>query len=348
MQSQYYYQLQTCVWEITLSCCFSCRYCGSKAGTAREKELSTEECLDVAGQLAELGCRRVSLIGGEVFMRRDWNVIADALTKRQIKVSIITNGYLFSDEILSAIKETNIESVAISLDGTENVHDEFRQIGSFKRAMRAIDVLSENDIPVSVISTLHSKNAGCLEDVYKILKEKKIFAWQLQACSPMGNAKGSDFSTEIDFGKVIHFVEKHVNNPYFAIGIADNIGYYAEREDRLRGNTRGIAPFLGCRAGLTNIGIDSVGNVRGCESMYDPLFIEGNLRDKSLREIWESPDAFAYNRKFTSKRLSGTCKNCIHACQCAGGCRSYNFFTNGNLYESSCCVSRNEELKVVE
>ena len=47
------------------------------------------------------------------------------------------------------------------------------------------------------------------------------------------------------------------------------------------------------------IGIDSVGNVRGCESMYDDAFIEGNLREKTLKEIWEGPDAFAYNRKFS-------------------------------------------------
>ena len=63
------YKLRTCVWEITLACCFSCRYCGSRAGRARQNELTTEECLNVADQLAELGCRRTALIGGEVEIR---------------------------------------------------------------------------------------------------------------------------------------------------------------------------------------------------------------------------------------------------------------------------------------
>lgn len=62
------YPLRSCVWEITLACCFSCKYCGSKAGHARNNELSTDECMDIARQLADIGCRRVSLIGGEVFM----------------------------------------------------------------------------------------------------------------------------------------------------------------------------------------------------------------------------------------------------------------------------------------
>lgn len=62
---------------------FSCRYCGSQAGKARKDELSTEECINVAGQLAALGCRRVSMIGGEVFMRQDWKDIAKSLADRR-------------------------------------------------------------------------------------------------------------------------------------------------------------------------------------------------------------------------------------------------------------------------
>ncbi|HBL64355.1 MAG TPA: heme biosynthesis protein, partial [Oscillibacter sp.] len=53
------FRLRSCVWELTLACCFGCRYCGSAGGRARADELSTAECLDTADQLAELGCRRV-------------------------------------------------------------------------------------------------------------------------------------------------------------------------------------------------------------------------------------------------------------------------------------------------
>ena len=332
------YKIKSCVWEITLACCFSCRYCGSRAGTARENELTTAECLDVARQLAEMGCRRVSMIGGEVFMRRDWPEIVKALTDRGVKVSIITNGFLFSEKLIRSLKELRVESVAVSLDGPEEVHDAFRQRGSFQRAMQAISVLTKSGIPVSVISTLHSKNYTRLEEMYDILKHTGIFAWQLQACSPMGNASDGDFSTGIDFHPVIRFVEEHLGRAPFALGVADNIGYYTESEGYLRGNLSGKAVFLGCRAGLTNIGIDSVGNVKGCEALYDPQFIEGNLREKSLAEIWNDPDAFSYNRRFRRTDLTGKCASCPHGGRCAGGCRSYNYFTHGKLYESPGCV----------
>lgn len=334
------YPLRSCVWEITLACCFSCKYCGSKAGHARNNELSTDECMDIARQLADIGCRRVSLIGGEVFMRPDWKKIVTELTTRKVKVSIITNGFLFSEKLISDIKECNVESVAVSVDGPERIHDRYRQIGSFKRAMQAINVLSENDIPVSVISTLHSNNVNSLDEMYEILKAKGIFAWQLQACSPMGNASDNDFSTNIDFQTVIDFVERYLYNPYFAVGVADNIGYYTEGEGNIRGNTNGKAVFLGCRAGLTNIGIDSIGNVRGCESLYDEAFIEGNLREKALYEIWNNPDAFSYNRQFKVNDLTGKCRECTYGSRCVGGCRSYNYFTHGKLYESLRCVRK--------
>lgn len=157
----------------------------------------------------------------------------------------------------------------------------------------------------------------------------------------MGNASKGEFSTEIDFQKVIQFVEEHLWDSNFAIGIADNIGYYTKSEGYLRGNTSGRSVFLGCRAGLSSIGIDSVGNVRGCESMYDESFIEGNLREKSLYEIWNDPNAFSYNRKFKREYLNGKCKDCDYGGRCAGGCRSYNYFATGKLYESPYCAKMN-------
>lgn len=332
------YNLTSCVWEITLACCFSCAYCGSKAGKARENELTTAECLSVADQLADLGCERVSLIGGEVFMRSDWKTVAQRLRDDHIRLNIITNGFLFSEKHIDQLKEVSVESVSVSIDGTGEVHDRFRQQGSFERALAAIDILRKGGIPVSVISTLNSENVGCLPQLRDILMGKDIFAWQLQACSPMGNASGGMVDHRIDFGSVIRFVEENMHSVPFRLGIADNIGYFTPSEGYLRGNMSGRAFYRGCSAGISGIGIDSVGNVRGCESMYDDHFIEGNLRERSLRDIWEDKNSFSYNRHFTTDMLTGRCAECDLGPWCAGGCRSYNWFSHGKMYESPACA----------
>ena len=329
------YRLTTCVWEITLSCSFSCKYCGSRAGKAQEGELNTAECMDVVRQLREMHLRRINLIGGEVFMRPDWRIIVAALCGAGIKVCIITNGYRLKDEDLRLLKDMQIESIAVSIDGPEEVHDAWRMEGSFKKAVESVRRIDSFGIPVSVITALRRDNAAVLSGFYDDTVSKlPIFAWQLQSCAPMGNALGNDDAVRYSFRDVIRWIAKTAPGAPFAIGAADNIGYFTPEEEDLRGGP----VFGGCRAGLSSIGIDSRGNVTGCESMKDPSFIEGNLREKSLKEIWYSPLSFRYNREFNAKMLHGICADCPEGPYCAGGCRSYNFFTSGDLYESRYCA----------
>ena len=336
------YELQSAVWEITLKCPFSCAYCGSRAGQARADELTTEDCLLVAFQLYDLGCRRVSLIGGEVFTRPDWRQIAARLSGLGIRVNIVTNGAILTPGIVSDIKYAGVESVSVSIDGPRDVHDRYRMQGSYDKAIEAVKTYCRAGIPTSVITTLHADNAGRLDELYEEIGKYPIYAWQLQACSPMGRGSDDGMKTEFDFGQVIDWVEDHLDGSSFSIGIADNIGYFTPGEGHLRGNRSGQAVFTGCRAGLTSIGIDSIGNIRGCESMYDERFIEGNLGERTLREIWEDPEAFAYNRKFGPEMLTGACAQCEQGRYCAGGCRSYNYFVHGKLYESPRCVKASE------
>lgn len=145
------YKLRSCVWELTHACCFSCKYCGSKAGEKRTDELSTQECLDIVNQLSEIGCQRVSLIGGEVFMREDWSIIACSLADRNIRTSIVTNGFLMNDKLINRLIRSRVESIAVSLDSIEPIHDKYRQAGSFARAENAIKVLTNTQIPTAVI-----------------------------------------------------------------------------------------------------------------------------------------------------------------------------------------------------
>jgi len=327
---------------MTTACCYSCRYCGSGAGKARKDELSTDEWLDVAEQLSAIGCQKVALIGGEIFLHPGWDRLAKRLRDNYIRVSIISNGYLINSPIIDRMKVAGVESVAISLDGPEEIHDKYRQEGSFAAADKVIDMLVSSGMPVSIISTLNGENISYLEEMYQYLKSKQIAAWQLQACCPMGNAsKGFDW--KFDFSEVLDFVERHRMEAPFLLGVGHNIGYFTEKDGYLRGNPSGEAVFPGCSAGLELIGIDSVGNVKGCESLYDDSFIEGNLREKTLEEIWNDPESFKYNRQFHTGLLTGACSTCEHGDVCAGGCRSYNYFSNhGNMYESIACAKINQ------
>ena len=76
------------VWETTLACNLKCAHCGSRAGRAREDELTTIECVDLIQQLHELGTREITLIGGEAYLRRDWLILIEEIAKRGILCGI--------------------------------------------------------------------------------------------------------------------------------------------------------------------------------------------------------------------------------------------------------------------
>ena len=93
-------------------------------------------------------------------------------------------------------------------------------------------------------------------------------------------------------------------------------------------------------ARLSVIGIDSVGNIKGCESLYDAHFIEGNVRNEPLEKIWFRDGGFAYNREFDTSLLQGRCAVCDKAEQCRGGCRGINYFSTGSPFQNTHCSRR--------
>ncbi|MDR3758916.1 MULTISPECIES: radical SAM protein [Enterocloster] len=333
------YRLKACVWELTRACTLQCIHCGSQAGVCRENELKEQEALNIAGQLVDLGCKNVTLIGGEVTLCAYWSRLARYFSENGVSCCIVTNGYRKTEQDFAAIRESGIVSAALSMDGMESLHNQIRGRGdAFAEAERFIRNLRDTGVPLTTVTTITQKCVGQLEELYRWVKRNGVRTWQWQQVSPMGNAGGQaalalrpeDVSRIFDiYGKLSAFRGRP------PIVLADNLGYYARRAGRI------LQPFDGCAAGLSAVGIDSVGNVRGCESLYDDAFIEGNLREQSLKEIWESPESFAYNRRFTPEFLEGKCLGCDEGAVCAGGCRSFNAF-HGALYENVNCVKEDE------
>ena len=66
-------------------------------------------------------------------------------------------------------------------------------------------------------------------------------------------------------------------------------------------------------------------------------FLEGNLRQHSLAEIWTGEQAFSYNRRFNTDQLTGFCGVCRYKDICRGGCAWTAFsHTEGTLDNPYC------------
>ena len=278
------YVPENAVWELTLRCNMRCLHCGSSAGKARKNELTLEECFRVADDLLSLGCRKITFIGGEIFFYRGWEKIARRMSDGGALVNIITNAYRLGDEEVAQIKEANLSNVGISLDGMEKSHDLIRgKKGSYQRVLKAFERLNRADIPLAVVTSLLDFNVADLEQLHDLLVANHVAIWQLQIVTSMGNIAGHNkyLLKPSRVGEITNFIRKKRRTGGLRVYAGDDIGYFDENEIYLRSRPGTISAWNGCQAGLTVVGIDSVGNVKGCESIYSDKFIEGNLREES-------------------------------------------------------------------
>jgi radical SAM protein with 4Fe4S-binding SPASM domain len=332
----------TCVWEITLACNARCVHCGSSAGTARPRELDTAEALALALELGQLGCKSVTLSGGEPLLRADWPVLAAAIRAAGMRLEMITNGLLVAAHA-DGIRDAGFAGVTFSIDGTAPVHDALRGVpGGLEQLLRGAGALRKRGVRVGAVTQVNRRNVAQLGEIQSMLASAGFEGWQLQLTMPMGRAAHDVDNLCLPPAEVPALEQTIIAlraRPGLFVDAADNIGYMSRDEPRLRSRRDEPARFwTGCPAGLTVVGITSDGTVRGCLSL-PPAADEGNVRDRSLSAIWRDPASFSYNRRFDANRLGGPCTACPFGRICRGGCRSLAWATSpGNPHANPYCI----------
>ena len=325
------YNLRCAVWEFTLKCNLRCMHCGSSAGLPRPNELTTKECFRLCEELAELGCEDVSLMGGEPFLRKDWFEVASCIKDLGMDLAFVSNGTIlhrFIDKL--SLLESKV--VGISLDGMKEAHEKIRGKGTWEKTIRAIDLLRKRDIQTTVITTVSKINFKDLPKMKELLFKKDV-NWQIQVAMPFGNFKKEYMLSKEEFYAVALWIAKErVKNKFEDLPVigAHCFGYFSKI-------LPGCEGWKGCIAGIEAIGITSDGGIVGCLSMAHDKFIEGNIRNRSLKEIWEDPNSFSYNRKFNRAMLGPNCRNCKYAMKCKGGCNAMSYTITGMFHNDPYC-----------
>ncbi len=338
-------QLMTAIWEITAGCNLSCKHCGSACSASQAGELSTSEALCLCDQIAALGVEWVTLSGGEPLLREDWNQIAARLDSHGVIVTMITNAWLFDEQMLNKAKSAGVNTIAVSLDGTEATHDLIRRDGSFQRALNALEIMKQHRFPSGVITTVHQQNLSELNEIKQIISDRNIYSWQLQIALPMGNMSRLPEwiirPEQID--AIIDFAYETTQEGRVKIKLADCLGYYTLKEREIRKSSTQGENFLwnGCSAGKNSIGILHNGNIVPCTSIRDPEMIVGNIRQTPLKELWEDQACFRKHRGLTKDLLNGFCKKCRYSSNCLGGCSNLRITSGNGFYgENHYCSYR--------
>lgn len=313
------------VWEITLKCDLACRHCGSRAGQARPDELTTAECLDLVGQMADLGVKEVTLIGGEAYLRDDWTDIVREIRRRGMQATMTTGGRGITKERAAAAAEAGLMSVSVSIDGSEPVHDRLRGVtGSYRAAQAALEHLTNAGIPVSVNTQINRLSAPDLHHVLDTIIARGGHSWQLQLTVAMG--RGADEPDVLlqpyDLAEIFPLLAdlaRRCKENGVRIWPGNNIGYFGPYESLLRESSP-AGHHGSCGAGRVTLGIEADGTIKGCPSLTTQAWGGGTVREHPLKEIWERAAPLRYTRDRTVEDLWGYCRTCYYADDCRAGC----------------------------
>jgi len=302
------------LWDCTRKCNLNCIHCGASK-ERYEKELKEKDVKKLIDELANIGVKTFSVTGGEPLTRPDLLSILKYASDKGLQTGIATNGFLINKETASKIKNANVTSVQISLDGTKEIHNKIRKNPkSFDNAVNAIKLLNELDIPnVTAATTINPINLNNIEELMTLLINLKIKSWRICVVMPIGRANENKnlILSKDQLKQLFEFILKNKNKLHIEVG--ENLTFLGEFEEKIRDS-----PLI-CPVGFKACCIGVDGYVRGCPEMPDnKKFREGSILEKSFLEIWNNGFKRYRNREIL--KLDKKCSNCKNKEDCYGGC----------------------------
>jgi len=318
---------------VTNECQLRCRHCSQKSRDALPGELTLEELQRLFDDLAASGVQEVTIAGGEPFAREDILPIVLYARQKGLNVNLSTTGLFISRVTAKKLAEVGLKSIRVSFDGaTEKSYDYFRgKKGAYRRAMRGIKAIREifEKTPITIHTTIMKQNMSELLTLARMVQKLRCDTWSVDYVKPQGFAAQESriWLTREESETVFKALSRIAENSSVRIEMA-HFPYRTQRKVIYRG--------FGCVGANLYCYISSQGNVAPCSFTID-YFPAGNVRKSSIKEIWQTSDAF---KKFRGFPGNETCHKCDYFSSCRGGCRIRAIMAtqNGSAIDPNCFV----------
>jgi MoaA/NifB/PqqE/SkfB family radical SAM enzyme len=153
----------------THRCNLRCLYCSSPF--RETDELGTEQWLSIVDELAELGCQRVGILGGEPLLRRDTPDIIERVHDRGMSCVLTSNGTLVAKHVH---RLRRLDTLVLSLDAVGEATDEVRGAGVYESVRRAVRAARAHGIPIKLNAVLSAKTAPGLDEMIRFVEENDL------------------------------------------------------------------------------------------------------------------------------------------------------------------------------
>jgi len=272
---------------VTYRCNAHCHMCNIwKYPTKQSEEVIPQDLEKIPGNL-----KFANITGGEPFLREDIHEIVETVLKKTKRLVISTNGY-FSEKILGLAQKFPDIGVRISIEGLPKANDELRGLkDGFDHALRTLLQLRHlglKDIGFGI--TVSDRNAKDMLELYELAEAMGLeFATaaihNTYYFHKFDNKFGDIPMIETQFKELARRLlktsrPKNWFRAYFNYGLANYV----------RGNPR----LLPCEVGTDLFFMDPFGEIHPCNGMEVSM---GNIKEKSFKEIWNSPEAAEVREK---------------------------------------------------
>lgn len=323
--------------ELTYACPLQCPYCSNPVGFAQHKnELSTDDWLKVLSEARQMGAVQLGFSGGEPLVRKDLVILVKHARELGYYSNLITSGYNLSENRIAELKQAGLDHIQISVQASsEELSDFLAGTHSHAQKREVAKRVKEHGYPMVLNVVIHRKNIHQMQDIIEMAVDLGADYLELANTQYYGWA-------HLNRDQLLPSREQFQQAEAIAHRYQDSLKgkmkiYYVVPdfyEDRPKACMNGW--------GTTFLTIAPDGAALPCHSARDLPGLEfPNVRDFSVRDIWENSEAFNKFRGFGW--MKEPCRSCPEKTKDFGGCRCQAFLLTGDMTATDpvCTLSPN-------
>jgi radical SAM protein with 4Fe4S-binding SPASM domain len=314
--------------NLTEQCNLRCKYCHASFSHPLS-HIPLGLVSKVLDQLVEIGRPDVILTGGEPFLHPNFREVLEECHKRGLGVKIATNGTYLDETRIGDLVRFEVKSLQISLDTLNpNAYSAIKGVGANIQddVINGIRLGIETGQLHMVISSVADGTADLgLTNLLRFCHDENINTFTLYHVIPYGRAFLEDVNqTDRDFLQITNsLIETFSGLPnHWGIDLGvpciKESALWRKWKDKLN-----VKP-IGCIAGKSSMTVLTNGEVVPCVCMEDNTFSCGNIKSKSIEELWNSP----VMRLFRGEIAIPSCNKCPSESFCLGGCRTLAYLSS--------------------
>jgi radical SAM protein with 4Fe4S-binding SPASM domain len=310
------------------SCNLQCTHCLVSSGPGEDKGLPTDETRRIIDEGKELGVFRFYFTGGEPFIRKDIFDLIEYVTRDEYsELIILTNGMSFNKRgNINRLLETGRGRVKpqISLDGSNaKANDPIRGEGTFEKITKGIKAAVQAGLSPTVTTVVNSHNAKDVPEITSLLASLGVTNHHLLWVHQTGRIMNGGRDLILPTYELIEVVKRVKKT-------ADELGIIVDNFEAIRAKlrTRKFTKFDLSNSCWDSLCVYSDGEVYPSAALANTRELSaGNIKERSLEEIWEKSRVFEMFRGATVQSRS-KCSSCFLKFICGGGDIEHSYFYN--------------------